>query len=326
MLLDLPDDVSSLEAGQLWVRSSISRRSSREEGNMSAGETEPPADAHVAVADIREALLALVVDDRAVESCPLRAPTLPLTAADACAQLRAVLLACEPQTWDLEVRASAIEGAGDGLHLRGSCEAGVIVALYPGTAYHVDDLHVMATLVLEGNPYVLGRRDGVLIDGRPDGVSAQIFDTAIARERAAACAALGPGAPWSWPDLRWPAHPLAAGHKANHPPRGYAPNVRVCIIDLLPGEEAPLQNVLPFASFRPPADGEHVKRGAALVSTRRLASEEILLDYKLQPGGPLEPWYVPYMPATADTAAGAEDDEGVDAALKRSEPELPPIA
>lgn len=278
------------------------------------------------MADIREALLALVVEERAVHPFPLRAPVLPLTAADACAQLAAVLLAGEPQTWQLEVRASAIEGAGDGLHLRGNCEAGVVIALYPGTAYHVDDLHVMAKLVLEGNPYVLGRRDGVLIDGRPDGVSAQIFDTAIARERAAALAAVGPGAPRSWPDLRWPAHPLAAGHKANHPPKGCAPNVGLCVIDLLQGQEVPLQNLLPFASFRPPAEGEPVKRGVALVSTSRLENEEILLDYKLQRDGPLEPWYVPYVPAAAEISAGAEDSEGAYAALKRSEPELPPFA
>lgn len=278
------------------------------------------------VADVREALLALALDEHAANPRPPRAPASALTTSEACAQLAAVLLAGEPQTWHLEVRASATKGAGDGLHLRGICEAGVVVALYPGTAYHVDDLHVMATLVLEGNPYVLARRDGVLIDGRPDGVSAQIFDTAIARERAAARAALGPEAPRSWPDLRWPAHPLAAGHRANHPPRGCAPNVSAGMLDLLPGQEVPLQRVLPFASFRPPADGEPVKRGVALVSTRRLDSEEILLDYKLRLDGPVEPWYVPYVvPARTEAAAGAEWVEGADADLKRSEPQLPPI-
>ena len=51
----------------------------------------------------------------------------------------------------------------------------------------------MAGMVLEGNSYVLARMDGVLIDGRPEGLSAQLFDAAIARERAAA-AANGPSA------------------------------------------------------------------------------------------------------------------------------------
>jgi len=86
------------------------------------------------------------------------------------------------------------------------------------------------------------------------------------------------------------------------------------------------RTILDNIAFRPPAEGEPVKRGVALVSTSRLENEEILLDYKLQRDGPLEPWYVPYVPAAAEISAGAEDSEGAYAALKRSEPELPPFA
>jgi len=287
-------------------------------------------------AELSDALEALSVGGIKDALLQLAASAEPLRAADACSQLRALLLEDAPRSWHLEVRPSEIAGAGGGLFLCGSCEVGVVVALYPGTAYHVDDLKVMAGMVLEGNSYVLARRDGVLIDGRPEGLSAQLFDTAIARERAAAAAtgrsaaadgerpgaeaAARRGAAGRWADLRWPAHPLAAGNMANHPPRGRAPNVGVCVLDLRVGEEAALHCALPFASFRPPATGEPVKLGAALVSTRRLENEEILLDYKLRADGPLEPWYVPYEPGGVSKAG----DEGV-AALRGSEPERPPI-
>lgn len=53
-----------------------------------------------------------------------------------------------------QVRPSGVAGAGDGLHLAGACEAGTVVALYPGTAYLLDDLGLMSKMVLEGNDYV----------------------------------------------------------------------------------------------------------------------------------------------------------------------------
>ena len=278
-------------------------------------------------------------DEMLADAGSIRAALLGLAshASPTLSQLRATLLERAPRSWSLEVRASQIDGAGDGLFLCGECEAGTLVALYPGTAYHLEDLHVMARLVLEGNSYVLGRRDGVLIDGRPSGLSRQIFETAIARERASKLGARAQGNAAVdsrvicqnaiWESLSWPIHPLAAGHMANHPPKGHSPNVKTFVIDLAMGEEEDLQVLLPFASFRPPADGEAIKQGVALVATRHLEDEEILLDYKLRLDGPLEPWYVPCVDADLDGQGEVGcGDRMVESTLKASDPKLPPFA
>jgi hypothetical protein len=72
-----------------------------------------------------------------------------------CTQLEQRLLrdgaaAQPPSVWSLRVAASEVTGAGEGVHLRGSCEAGTVLACYPGVIFLPDDLPVMHQLVLTG--------------------------------------------------------------------------------------------------------------------------------------------------------------------------------
>ena len=72
-----------------------------------------------------------------------------------CTQLEQRLLrdggaAQPPSAWSLRVAASEVTGAGEGVHLRGSCEAGTVLACYPGVIFLPDDLPVMHQLVLTG--------------------------------------------------------------------------------------------------------------------------------------------------------------------------------
>ncbi|KAL1528787.1 hypothetical protein AB1Y20_010112 [Prymnesium parvum] len=206
-------------------------------------------------------------------------------AAELCQQLRALLLPGEneePRTWAVHVRPSVASGAGEGVFLEGCCPAGQAVALYGGVSYQVDDLPVMHEIVLRDNSYVLARRDGVLIDGRPHGPSGQIFEAASRRDAAALRTS------------REALHPFAVGHKVNHPPAGTAPNVTVQPLDLT-AEDADLIPLIPTYPFRPPAQGELLKQTAVLVASRRLQDEELWLNYKLRPEtkDTWESWYTP---------------------------------
>ena len=122
---------------------------------------------------------------------------------------------------------------------------------------------------------------GVLLDGRPDGPSAQIFATALQREVAAGRAAASP-------DMRF-----SIGNKVNHPPPGTPANVVVCPLDLFETDGIDLLRSIPVFPFRPPAVGQPAKQTCVLLAARQLADEELWLDYKLRPEGPWEAWYSP---------------------------------
>ena len=178
--------------------------------------------------------------------------------------------------WELRVAASSVAGGGAGVHLAGRAAAGAVLACYPGVSFEADDLKVMHGIVLSGNDYVLARRDGVLIDGRPDGASAQLRAVAQARDRR--------------PPPPAAAEAFAVGNMVNHPPAGTRPNVVVFPFDLPAGD--PLEPYVPVSPFRPPADGDPARRTAVLIAARDLEEEELFLDYKLSAGSP-PPWYAP---------------------------------
>ena len=58
------------------------------------------------------------------------------------AQLQVLLLGSGAE-WRLDVAASEVAGGGEGVHVRGTCEAGTVLACYPGVVYLPEDLPVM---------------------------------------------------------------------------------------------------------------------------------------------------------------------------------------
>ena len=162
--------------------------------------------------------------------------------------------------------------------------AGTVLCSYPGTVFRPEDLPLMHQMVLPGNSYVVARRDGVLLDGRPDGPSLQIRE--MARERDAAKRRATSAAAQSECVFNF-----AIGHRINHPPAGLLPNAIIFPFDLHEGEHTCLHPLLDVFHFRPPAKGDPIKQSAVFIATRPLRDEELFLDYKLNMQGPLEAWY-----------------------------------
>lgn len=200
---------------------------------------------------------------------------------EVCRALRGALLGEEPRDWSVQVAPSSVEGAGEGVWLRGACAAGSVVAVYPGLVF-AGSSRPLLRMVFRGNGYLLKRReDGVYIDARPDGPSRSLFDVARKREEDEG------GTPFV------EAGELSVGHKVNHPPGGVRPNVRVRAFDLHAGEHAELHRLLPVANARRPADGEPCKRTVIFLATRALRDEELFLDYEYGSKDGLPAWYTP---------------------------------
>ena len=198
-------------------------------------------------------------------------------------QLNAIVglggLEAQPIPWQLEVASSSVPNSGCGVFLHGTCSALSVLCIYPGTAYTMADLPHAAKRILEGNHYVLFLRNGVVLDGRPDGPSRAAFKAALERDLDAG------GSPLVEDGT------LAVGHRVNHAPRGVRPNTFVLPLTLARDEHVALHPHLPVVSAQPPtADGW--KRTAVLVSSRPLCDEELWLDYKLcEAAHALPSWY-----------------------------------
>ena len=224
-------------------------------------------------------------------------------------QLRCIVGLCgkeakpvQPRSWRVEVGPSSAQGGGDGVFVRGRCEMGTVLAVYPGVAYATRDLALMAKLVLEGNHYTLFLKNGVVLDGRPDGPSRIVFESAVARDLVSGI---------SQSPLIEHAE-LCTGHKVNHPPRGTRPNVRVFPLDLGRDEDVELHPYLPVVNARPPSDSTPWKRTAVLVASRAVCDEELWLDYKLRHQvHKLPEWYEPCDPTRDPTRDGDAYEERV---------------
>ena len=226
-----------------------------------------------------------------------------LTRTEIIHQLEIIVGIQSPHTvlpWRLEVASSSANDSGDGVMLRGSCEASSVLAVYPGVSYTAADLPLMAKQVIEGNHYMLFLRNGVIIDGRPDGYSRKVFEMAAQRDDDERDVPARDSAPVAGERRAR----LGVGHLVNHPPRGAQPNVHVVPLDLGRDEHVELHQHLPVVQPPPPwkrrAAGEPWKRTAVLVASRALRDEELWLDYKLrQDAHRLPTWYAPCVPPQA---------------------------
>lgn len=179
-------------------------------------------------------------------------------------------------SWELKVCASSIPDAGEGVFVSGRCMPGSVLCAYPGTAYLPEDMPSMHSVILPGNEYIIARTDGVIIDGRDEGASAEIAEIARRRDGITShqkChAAFGV-------DLLPP-----IANKVNHPPGSERPNVIAAPLDLLPSDTPDLHDLLDgfCLNFRAPIPSQTpMKRTIVLIALRDLNDhEELFLDYR----------------------------------------------
>eukprot|EP00656_Telonema_subtile_P013837 TRINITY_DN17036_c0_g2_i2.p1 TRINITY_DN17036_c0_g2~~TRINITY_DN17036_c0_g2_i2.p1 ORF type:complete len:215 (+),score=34.38 TRINITY_DN17036_c0_g2_i2:131-775(+) len=186
-----------------------------------------------------------------------------------------------PESHILRVVPSSVPESGLGVFVEGHAPAGTVLSLYYGVVFDSDDLVAMHQFICPGNDYLIFRRDGMLIDGRPDGQSRMLYETAMARQ---GTAALDPQA--------LPLH--AVGSLVNHPPAGVLPNVATAPLDLHAQTPAP---VLQFfqsvnANFRPAAVGDVLLKTVVMLAKRDIENEELWLDYNFG-SDKMPEWYTP---------------------------------
>ena len=197
--------------------------------------------------------------------------------------------------------------AGDGVFLRGGVRPGSLVAFFPGVSYMPVDLYLLpgGTKRFEGSRHLMARHDSCIFDAS---------EQALGRLPHAATGC-----------------PLSSGHRVNHPPAGFEPNVMPCALDfdasgtppdvlgllpvlrhsrvelkLLGQRESREQQGGPSSSgllnvFRnglaamsdEDAGQPGPLRTLALVTTRAVQDEELFLNYRLNPANGHPPWYVP---------------------------------
>lgn len=193
----------------------------------------------------------------------------------------------------LSQRPSSLAGAGNGLFLEGTTDAGRILTLYPGQVYvpeHFAHPGLLESLLVDDhNMCVISRVDGVVVDGQP----------LAGMEN----------------------HPYAQGQLVNHPPAGTMPNV-IAVPYSLPtagGSDTPLEDMEVEVTSDASAFPDHLRAlfpnrlwrelsalqrvrhfgvvapTIALMSVRPISDgEELFLNYRLNPKSKQPPdWYAP---------------------------------
>ncbi|XP_057838656.2 uncharacterized protein LOC131048634 isoform X1 [Cryptomeria japonica] len=238
--------------------------------------------------------------------------------------------------YTLELKPSQVchEKGGQGLYLSGKAGIGAVVSFYPGVIYSPSNYRYIPGYprVDAGNPYLISRYDGIVIDAQPWGTGGEtrefwngIFDrstTEFSRSSQRNKADV------LWQTLSKPKqnmsltkgavverrNPLALGHFANHPDKGMQPNVMICpynfplsdtrmrtyIPNLLFGseEEVIMERYGSFWLKSTSADDINVSvppaiRTLVLVATRPICDEEIFLNYRLSNPKRRPDWYHP---------------------------------
>ncbi len=200
------------------------------------------------------------------------------------------------------VDTSLVPEAGEGVFLEGGCEAGRVVALYPGRVYmpfQVDRIHSQFHRAHKGGRS--GLAEGMALRayedlfGLPDGPrnahAIQRYDGVTTNAR--------------WGSTSEQANYFAVGHKINHPPKGLFPNVIVCPFDFPVRLAGEFPKLVPNAAFRD--DGVTPSWMWMLAEKRPLAvqsmlfvalsdiapGEELLVNYRFNPALKLPAWYHP---------------------------------
>lgn len=224
-------------------------------------------------------------------------------------------------SFNLDVRRSTIPNAGRGVFVEGSASLGEVVALMPGISYSAEQIRDIPGYPSFGNDSMLMmvRHDGHVIDSRAwerfKSNSMRKYNASRRKREGIDHVALL-NEEFFDPGLREEgASPFAFGHLINHPPKDLAPNVLAAPVDwtleaeeersripwCLFGETAGVSRAATRAGTVDTANavdaiGEAISAdrnvgvtrprvpGLAFVATRPIEDEELLVNYRLNPG------------------------------------------
>lgn len=221
------------------------------------------------------------------------------------------------------VAESDIPNAGLGLHIQGRAVAGSLLGLYPGTCYLPSDLSNLPGYprITDNNDYLLWRYDGIVIDGKDAVAEESLMENIMAEEESSEDCSVEGSSNSSEPSGHCILHPFSCAHRINHPPSGAYPNCLQFLLDLpITGSMKELRSFVPNQLFGPVGKSRSLferlqntgmrQRVAsvsafannstspsivptiAVVATRDLRDEEVLMNYRFNPNGPDVPaWY-----------------------------------
>ncbi|KAK4722700.1 hypothetical protein R3W88_012933 [Solanum pinnatisectum] len=228
--------------------------------------------------------------------------------------------------YTLEVKPSQIphEDAGKGLFLQGEANIGSVIAFYPGVVYPPAYYRYILGYprVDAQNSHLITRYDGTMINAQPwgaGGESRELWDwtsspepkhTMQADEKGSDLDGTHVGGNLEMLERR---NPLAFAHFANHPAKGMVPNVMIYPYDfpLLEKDMRPYIPNVPFGndeetdmskfvSFRLKTWKSNnyeskvpILKTVALVATRAICDEEVMLNYRLSNSEHIPSWYTP---------------------------------
>ncbi|KAK6792710.1 hypothetical protein RDI58_011791 [Solanum bulbocastanum] len=228
--------------------------------------------------------------------------------------------------YTLEVKPSQIphEDAGKGLFLQGEANIGSVIAFYPGVVYPPAYYRYILGYprVDAQNSHLITRYDGTMINAQPwgaGGESRELWDwtsspepkhTMQADEKGSDLDGTHVGGNLEMLERR---NPLAFAHFANHPAKGMVPNVMIYPYDF-PLLEKDMRPYIPNVPFGNDEETDTSKFGSfrlktwksnnyeskvpilktlALVATRAICDEEVMLNYRLSNSDHIPSWYTP---------------------------------
>ncbi|KAJ8664162.1 hypothetical protein O0I10_000441 [Lichtheimia ornata] len=174
--------------------------------------------------------------------------------------------------FSVHTRASTIAGAGQGVFLRGQCDAGQVVCLYPGTVYQPFEPLLFVSIA---NSYILKCFDGIFVDGKKTGLSGSVYRSLYHKEN-------WPGAiqtsDATWMEDNELNNPLAIGQIVNNGSKHHLPNVQYHEVDLPPSFPIELRQYIPNIYWSGHDPLTQNTRVVALVSTRKIKDNDELFS------------------------------------------------
>ncbi|KAL3340390.1 hypothetical protein AABB24_028827 [Solanum stoloniferum] len=228
--------------------------------------------------------------------------------------------------YTLEVKPSQIphEDAGKGLFLQGEANIGSVIAFYPGVVYPPAYYRYILGYprVDAQNSHLITRYDGTMINAQPwgaGGESRELWDWTSSPEPKHTMQADDKGSDLDGThvggnlEMLERRNPLAFAHFANHPAKGMVPNVMIYPYDfpLLEKDMRPYIPNVPFGNDEETGTSKFgrfslktwkssnyeskvpILKTLALVATRAICDEEVMLNYRLSNSDHIPSWYTP---------------------------------